>query len=119
MTVLQIVLSDFCIHFIPVPGPAQSFKIGPGTSLCSGFGLSLPGMPHFLFQLTIPKQEQESLCDPCPYCVCQAQPLPDQLAQSRHRTVTSDPGLVNPESFMEASAWAMLRKQAVFRWRPM
>ena len=30
-------------------------------------------------------------------------PLPGQLVQCRQRTVTSDPGLVNPDSFMEAS----------------
>ena len=30
-------------------------------------------------------------------------PLPRQLAQCRHRTVRPDPGLLNPESFMEAS----------------
>ena len=30
-------------------------------------------------------------------------PLPGQLAHCRHMTVTPDPGLVNPEYFMEAS----------------
>ena len=30
-------------------------------------------------------------------------PLPGQKAQCRYKTVTPDPGLVNPESFMEAS----------------
>ena len=30
-------------------------------------------------------------------------PLPGQLVQCRHRTVTPDPGLPYPESFMEAS----------------
>ena len=30
------------IHFIPVPGHAHSIQTGPGTSLCSCSGLSLP-----------------------------------------------------------------------------
>ena len=30
-------------------------------------------------------------------------PLPGHLAQSRHRTVTPDPGLLNPEYIMEPS----------------
>ena len=34
------------------------------------------------------------------------EPLPSQLAQCIHRTATPDPGLVNPESFMEASRFA-------------
>ena len=60
------------IHFIPVPGHANSIQTGLRTSLCSCSGLSLPSRPHSLFLLTIPKQDQESLSAPCPYCLCQA-----------------------------------------------
>ena len=60
------------IHFIQVPGHAHSIQTGPGTSLCSCSGLSLPSRHHSLFLLTIPKQDQESLSAPCPYCLCQA-----------------------------------------------
>ena len=62
----------FVIHFIPVPGPAQSIQTGPGTSLCSCSDWSLSNRPHSLFLLTIPKQDQESLSVPCPDCLCQA-----------------------------------------------
>ena len=68
----QSCLKWFFIHFIPVPGHAHSIQTGPGTSLCSCSGLSLPSRPHSLFLLTIPKQDQESLSAPCPYCLCQA-----------------------------------------------
>ena len=68
----QRCLKWFVIHFIPVPGHAHSIQTGPGTSLCSCSGLSLPSRPHSLFLLTIPKQDQESLSAPCPYCLCQA-----------------------------------------------
>ena len=36
----------------------------------------------------------------CLDCLCQAGASPGQLAQRSHRTVTPDPGLVSPESFM-------------------
>ena len=60
------------VHFIPNPGHAQLIQTGPGTSLCSCSGLSLPSRPNSLFLLTIPKQDQELLSAPCPYCLCQA-----------------------------------------------
>ena len=59
------------IHFIPVPGHAESFHTGPRTSLCSCSGLSLTSRPNFRILLTIPKQDQESLSAPCPYCLWQ------------------------------------------------
>ena len=60
------------IHFIPVPGHAQSIQTRPGTSLFSCSGWSLPSRPQFLFLLTIPKQDQAYLSAPCPCCLCQA-----------------------------------------------
>ena len=65
----------------PLPVPANHSQTRPGISLCS-----------------------------LPYTVSARQgPLPGQLALCRHRTVTPGPGLVNPESFMEASpsTWAI------------
>ena len=102
MTVFKTERSDF-FYFISVPWHAQSIHTGPGASLCSCSGLSLPSRPHSLSLLTIPKQDQESLSAPCHTVSARQGPLPGQLAQCRHRTVTPDPGLVNPESFMEAS----------------
>ena len=53
------------IHFIPVPGHANSIQTRPGTTLCSCSVLSLPSRPHSLFLLTIFKQDQESLSVLC------------------------------------------------------
>ena len=72
MAAFKIVQKSIFIHHIPVPGHAPSIQTGLGTSLCSCSGLSLPSRPHSLFLLTIPKQDQESLSAPCPYCLCQA-----------------------------------------------
>ena len=42
-------------------------------------------------------------------------PLPGQVAVRRHRTVTPNPVLVNPESFMEASrSTGALGKEKLF-----
>ena len=65
----EIILSDFFIRFILIPGPAQSIQTRPGTSLCSCSGLSLPSRPHLLFLLTIPEQDHESVTAPCTYCI--------------------------------------------------
>ena len=51
---------------------SHSIQTGTGTSLCSCSGFSLPSRPHSLFLLKIPKQDQQSLFAPCPYCLCQA-----------------------------------------------
>ena len=68
----QSCLKWLLIHFIPNPGHTQSIQTGPGTSLCSCSGLSLPSSPNSLFLLTIQKQDEEFLSAPCPYCICQA-----------------------------------------------
>ena len=61
--------------------------------------LSLPSRPHSLFP------EKTRILSLLPVTTVSARqgPLPGHLSQCRHRTVTPDPGLVSPESFMEGS----------------
>ena len=61
MAVFSIVKSDFSS---PLFQFLVMLQTGPGTSLCSCSGLSLPSRPHSLFLVTIPKQDQESLSAP-------------------------------------------------------
>ena len=48
-------------------------------------------------------QDQESLSAPGPDCPCQARASSWSGGRVKHRTQTPNPGLVNPESFMETS----------------
>ena len=91
-------------HFIPVPDAAQSFQTGPETSLCSLSGLSLLSRPHSLFLLEpFPNQTRTLSLLPAHTVSGKQGPLPGQVPVFKHRTVTPNPGLVNPESFMVAS----------------
>ena len=84
----------------PVLCPAQSIQTGPGTSLCSFTGPSLPSSPHSLFLLE-PFQHQTRNLNLLPAQTVSS--LPGLVAEWRHMTVTPNPGLVNPESFVETS----------------
>ena len=82
----------------------RSIWTGPVTSLCSLSGLSLPSRPHSLILLEpFPNKTRNISLLPTQTVSAKQGPLPGQVAVSRHRTVTPDPGLVNLECFMEAS----------------
>ena len=90
--------------FIQVPNTAQSIRTGLGTSLCSLSGLSLPSRPNSLFLLEPFTNKTRNLCLlPAQTVSAKHGPLPGQVVVCRHRTVTPNPDLVNPESFMETS----------------
>ena len=83
---------------------AQSIWTGPGSSLCSLSGLSLPSRPNSLFLLEPFTNKIKNLSlRPAQTVSTKHGPLPGQLAVCRHRTITPNPDLVNPESVMEAS----------------
>ena len=90
----------------------------PRTSLCSLSGLSLPSRPHSLF-LFKPLQDKTRNTSLLPALTVSAKqgPLPGQVAVWRHRTAPPNPGLVNPESFMETSRFtgALFKHLADFR----
>ena len=108
------------LPFIQVPDSAQSIRTGSGTSLCSLSRLSLPSTPHSLF-LYKPFRNKTMNLSLLPAQTVSAKqgPLPGQVGVCRHRTVTPNPVLVNPESFMEASQSAgalSLAARSLLNW---
>ena len=92
------------LSFIQVCDTAQSIQTGPGTSLYSGSGLSVPSRPHSLFLLEPCSNKTRNLSLLLAQTVSAKQgPVPSQVAVRGHRIVTPNPGLVNLESFMEIS----------------
>ena len=60
-------------------------------------------------------QDQESLSAPGPDCPCQARASSCSGGRVKHRTATPNPGLFNPESFMETSrsAGALIHRDSI------
>ena len=71
-------------------------------------------MPHSLFLYKqFPNKSRNLSLLPAKTVSDKQGPLHGQVAVSRHRTFTPDPGLVNPESFMEDSRSAGVLQQVM------
>ena len=94
------------VTFYPIYSSSRSWLLIPNTTK----NLSLP-LLWFVSaqQAPLPVLDNYSQTRPgislctLPILSTRQGPLPGQLAHWRHRTVTYDPGLVNPEFFLEAS----------------
>ena len=92
------------LPFIQVPNTAPSIQTRLGTSLCSLSRLSVHRRPKLPVPVRpFPNKTRNLSLLPFKTVSAMQGPFPGQVAVGRHRTVTPNPVLVNPESSMEAS----------------